>query len=157
MKIHVRYEPSFCISLQMIVVTQLFFPQCTYFDTVFSSSMKSTSLNQYVAFLNPRLFVNHLHYHPAFSTIYKPSTKSIPVFYYYLNGVMCAPCKLTCCSLVTLPTQTQLRHSALARKKVQLGQIFCFHILVFMHQAQGGQGCDSPRRSPNTMKAYIYK
>ena len=28
MKIHARYEPSFCISLQMIVVTQLFFPQC---------------------------------------------------------------------------------------------------------------------------------
>ena len=28
MKIHARFEPSFCISLQMIVVTQLFFPQC---------------------------------------------------------------------------------------------------------------------------------
>ena len=54
---------------------------------------------------------------------------------YYLHGVMCAPCKRTCCSLVTLPTQTQLRHSALAKKKVQLGQIFCFQILVFMQQA----------------------
>ena len=27
MKMHARYEPSFCIFLQMFVVTQLFFPQ----------------------------------------------------------------------------------------------------------------------------------
>ena len=61
-----------------------------------------------VVFLNPRLFFSHLHYyHSAFSTIYKPSPKSIPLFYHYLHGVMCAPRKFTCCSLVTLQIQTQ--------------------------------------------------
>ena len=82
--------------------------------------------------LGPWLFTN---YCCDFHTIYKPSPKSIPLFYYYLHGVMCAPRKLTCCSLVTLRTQTQLRHSALAKKKVQLGQIFCFRILALKHQA----------------------
>ena len=61
-----------------------------------------------IVFLNPRLFFSHFHYyHSAFSTIYKPSPKSIPLFYHYLHGVMCAPRKFTCCSLVTLRTQTQ--------------------------------------------------
>ena len=31
----------------------------------------------------------------------------------------------------------------------------CSILLLLVHMYQGGHGCDSPQRSPNTMKAYI--